>query len=588
MARLSTQYDKEVGKVYMVRGDEAYARTTDTKLTIIDDPVNSRDDISGYRCGFKYDVLRDIGSSNVVLCNGEDELAMYEWSSDYGERYVGVQSNHTTIDTDTCLTLAYGVEHQLYMKYKGNKQCLRSKSRITTIHEPLPDKFKTELDLTYTITSQGALLTITVTVNGQHIPATHNKVIEIYVDGELVDTATTGANTNVATKSLTLAGGKEYSVTAVLQGDETIHMSSATIDIPVGYGISFTETPLYVMINMSNIFKVKVSDMADTPVSGATVTLNELSATTDSSGIATFNVTIPSQDDKYQATFNDIHTDEITIPSYNPALTMSRENTNMYSDNSPDSAKKPLVISFNQSAKDIPISVVARNYDWNNKQKGNSVVFHKTYTTNSDGKVNIYLNDEDPNTNYTRRVISAYVGQYPNYNVETESSMVIDKVVNGWSDKLFYLDNGTGSPTVDTRCGIDQVNGSKSKYWTYVRNSISSDVGKHPTLKFPLLTDWALEIEGLVFSDCSSINVLTQPNIEYTIPKRASPCTVQIYKNGTNIKAYVDNSVIWSVNYSLTDKPTLKFTGVSYPEWEDMMIRSEIVRFNSMRYMSLV
>ena len=600
MVRLSTQYDatvvdnKKVGKVFMVRGDEAYARTTNTKLEIIDDATNSRDAVEGYRCGFKYDVLRDLGSSSVVLCNGEDELAQYDWSSNDGERYVGVLSNHTTIDPNTCLTLAYGVEHQLYMKYKGNKQCLRSKSRITTIHEPLPDKFKTELDLTYNVTGQGVVLTITVTVNGQHIPATHNKTIEIYVDDELVDTTTTGANTNVATKTLQLEGGKSYSITAVLQGDETIHMGSATIDIPLGFNVVFVEKPSYIVRNLNNVFRVRVTDTQDTPVENATVTLGELSSTTDSLGVATFNVTSPFIENKYQAVFNNVLSEEIIVPIYDGMLLMSTSlGVNMYSDKvSAIGYTNLLTISFDKSVEDIsniPITLIARNYDWDNNIKGNDIIFHKTYITDSSGNVTIDLLEEDPNGEYTRRVLSAYVGEYPNYDTSTEVSMIMDKVFAGrWGNNDRNRMIKPDIRNVEIRNGFhEHFIAYEVIEWGYSRNMSdpSQVITPNPTIDYFYIGDWALEFENSVLLNSSSMKIYISNSNSVTIPKQASRSSLKIYKKGSTLKIYRNGVLIGSHQYTRATEPRLEFTnctGVTYGT------RMMAIAFYSIRYMKLV
>ena len=583
MVRLSTQYDKDVGKVFMVRGDEAYARTTNTKLEIIDDATNSRDAVEGYRCGFKYDVLRDLGSSSVVLCNGEDELAQYDWSSNDGERYVGVLSNHTTIDPNTCLTLAYGVEHQLYMKYKGNKQCLKSKSRIITIHEPLPDKFKTELDMTYNITNQGVVLTITVTVNGQHIPATHNKTIEIYVDDELVDTATTGANTNVATKTLQLASGKDYNVTAVLQGDETIHIGSASVNIPIGIELSFIEKPSVFVMNEENTFKVRVANVADIPLPNVSVTLGELSSTTDSLGVATFNVTSPFFDNRYQAVYGDYRSEEVVIPVYVPSLKITQlSGTNMYSTHYRSIS---LSISANISRKDIPITLIARNYDWNNGTRGNDIVFHKVYTTGSDGKVTIDLKEEDPNLDFTRRVISAYLGTYPDHDVSTEENMIIDKVIIGKWDKDKIVVNPSDSfPELGREIYSPMFNQYDTPTWEYDCHTYWRD---EPATRFRYEDDWVLEYENAQIMECSSISIYVSDSDKVNIPKQASPSSLKFYKKGSTLKIYRNNVLISSHNYTRTDEPMILFNDVPM-EGSEGRRYTRLMKYDSMRYMNMV
>lgn len=80
MVNLVTRYDNNLNeKTFMLKGDEAYARTTDTLLKIIRFP-DSLNHLNGMRVGLSIDVLRDIGDSTVVLYDNDEVIGVYNWN----------------------------------------------------------------------------------------------------------------------------------------------------------------------------------------------------------------------------------------------------------------------------------------------------------------------------------------------------------------------------------------------------------------------------------------------------------------------------------------------------------------------------
>lgn len=80
MVNLVTRYDKVLNeKTFMLKGDEAYARTTDTLLKVIRFP-DSLNHLNGMRVGLSIDVLRDIGDSTVVLYDNDEVIGVYNWN----------------------------------------------------------------------------------------------------------------------------------------------------------------------------------------------------------------------------------------------------------------------------------------------------------------------------------------------------------------------------------------------------------------------------------------------------------------------------------------------------------------------------
>ena len=207
MARMTTVYDKDINeKVFKVRGDEAYAHTTDTTLSI-QEFTNSDDSIEGYRVGIKYNVLRDIGASKVLLYDDDTLLATYDWTDTNTETTVGNS-------TSGGFLLSYGEPHNLRMVYKGNNQCLGSKSRVVQFEKDIPQKFQTELEITslsnVNLSNNKITLSATVRVNGQTTNNTKNRDVLIYVDDTYVDTKTTNSSSNLSGVQVTLDEDLSY------------------------------------------------------------------------------------------------------------------------------------------------------------------------------------------------------------------------------------------------------------------------------------------------------------------------------------------------------------------------------------------
>ena len=75
MAKLITTYDNTLKeKVFVLKGEEAYAKSTDTVLT----ELNREEDWNRYLdymlIGFEVDVHRNVGESSIVLYDNEDVI----------------------------------------------------------------------------------------------------------------------------------------------------------------------------------------------------------------------------------------------------------------------------------------------------------------------------------------------------------------------------------------------------------------------------------------------------------------------------------------------------------------------------------
>lgn len=293
MVRISTVFDEipqgdgttKKSKVFMVRGDEGYAHQTQPVLKVLacNNPSSS---IQGYKVYIKYDVVNDIGSSSVVLMDNDDVLGVYDWTDTDGETTIGSSST-------PAFYLNYGVEHNLYLKYKGNNKCLASKSDKITITQDFPSGFITSVVLgTHSWSSGDLNIPFTLKQNGETGSSTQSKDVFFYLGDELVDTVTTNSSSTG---------------TAVIDGDK-LKEGINTIDIEVFYDgtlspyhgelsvekgelLTISEYPTPFIKSADNTVKCLLTDFNGNPISGTNVTLMGSTDATDSNGIAEFTFT---------------------------------------------------------------------------------------------------------------------------------------------------------------------------------------------------------------------------------------------------------------------------------------------------------
>lgn len=296
----------------MVRGDEGYTRTTDTTCSLVTDWANREASINGVRIGVKYDVLRDMGASKVIIYNNDTVLGIYDWDDEDTETTIGTSSSGG-------FTLAYGVEHNIWAKYKGNDKCLGSKSKIIPFTYDIPTSYKTIISFNTTPTQideveNGASLTgsVTITVNNVETSATHSKAIKLYVDNVYNQTITTPSDSN--TQSFTITGltkGK-HNITAEVEGTGQIREATKKMQVKVGYNVHIESYSDPFIPSASNQVVVSVYDKNNSPVSSASVSFGGTTATTNSSGLATFTFANLS-DGNYTATYGGSSSQRVTI-----------------------------------------------------------------------------------------------------------------------------------------------------------------------------------------------------------------------------------------------------------------------------------
>lgn len=330
MVRISTQYDntivndKEVGKVFKIRGDEGYARTTDVVFGIITND-SSADSVQGYKVAFCYDVLRDVGSSTVILYDNDVVIKEFDWSSDNGMQYIGTTNDHTEIDPNTCLYLPYDEEHKLWMKYNGNTHSLYSKSKQSSVYCDLPLEFYTNIAFSdVELLGDDMSFNLTLTIHGQVTSATYGKGIELYLDDEYITTVYTPDDSNVVECELNGIEDGHHMITAIVVGDEEIYTATNTYEFDSGYDISIVSYPQPFINNLGGDIVVRVLYNGE-PLEDATVDFSNSSAITDEDGYATISLTSIGGSGEYTAICNDKESEPISIIVANPSLTIDSE-----------------------------------------------------------------------------------------------------------------------------------------------------------------------------------------------------------------------------------------------------------------------
>lgn len=360
-------YDKELGKevrkkVFMIRGDEAYARSTDIVLSY-STPVSG--DVKGFKTTLTATVHRNIGSSKVVFYDGEEILGMADIGS-------GV---HTVSLSD--LYLSYVNEHEFYAEFKSNSQCLGSKSKKMKLTVPIPSTLETSITFNNPTTqiNEGSTATVSATARVNNELVEDGTQILFYDNDTLVDTVETVSG--VASTTVTPTGGGVHTIKASIEGSSSINPTTSSYNLNVGYNITFQQVPT-IINGVSNTVKVSVRTWSDTAVANASVSMTDATAqTTDANGIASFVYTNAVTKD-YTASYNNSSTTR-RIYAYTPT------SINITSESSIVGNGETLPISFTLNGNGNLISING-NVTGATLSPRNTLFFH-----NNDTEVRDYV-----------------------------------------------------------------------------------------------------------------------------------------------------------------------------------------------------
>ena len=290
MVQVTTVHDIELNqKVFKVRADEGYARTT---KVFIEDADETETDNAYYTKYINVTVTRAIDSSYVAILDGDTTIDMVEWLSTDGTRKLAVDK------------LAYDINHEISVRYLGNSKCLKSHSNTITYNMENTEKHKTQIinttESNYHVSHGGELKAELYDIEDENSPvAIEGEVIKIYADGIFIGSATTDSNGRISYNcaSTPLSHGIndiEFIYSGKVTEDEAYNKSSTSFLYSVGLKINILSYPEVFVDGAENIVTAKVSNYWEEPLENIHAEFNtgspHPSADSDENGILTFTV----------------------------------------------------------------------------------------------------------------------------------------------------------------------------------------------------------------------------------------------------------------------------------------------------------
>lgn len=292
MARVSIYYDKDLKQqFFMIRGDERYARATKTILEI----GTHTDNLYDFDLSVSVNVLRDEGDGTIVIYDNDAPLYVIDdWSSSDNARTITLEE------------MAYDIDHVLTAEYMGNNKCSSSISNSATIN--VHDTNRVTSDLTISSGTQfnpNAELTKTITLTNTAGTTSYNEgqEIDIYYDGDFVETVTTGDNPS-GQASFTISDLGDaglHTIRAEYTSSEHLTAKTVSQNISVGYNIEYVPLSQVLVKGVATDFKVTLHDYFGSPINNASIAMYDTyhssptpidAVTTNSNGVATFTETI--------------------------------------------------------------------------------------------------------------------------------------------------------------------------------------------------------------------------------------------------------------------------------------------------------
>lgn len=225
MSKISTIYDKKVGKCLIVRGSEAYAHTTDVLLEV---GTITKDHTDSFKSTFILNVLRDVGSSQIAIYDNEELIKIVDWSDN--------QSSAIEIGTGTGddeIRFSYNVDHNIYAKYLGNKECLPSRSKTLVLNEEVPSNLFTSISFGESPTTTFlTTVTIPVTLNAE---GTSTQTLNYYIDGDTSNKQSVSVTTNTPT-NVAINGVDNGLHTISFEFEETVNLAESYNEITISKG----------------------------------------------------------------------------------------------------------------------------------------------------------------------------------------------------------------------------------------------------------------------------------------------------------------------------------------------------------------
>lgn len=322
MANITTVWDYELKqKVFRLNGEKGYLHKTQTSFKKTG--THNKSVLSHFTAQFKVNVNHDIENSYIVIYDnslpipfsiGGVEYTQYAWTDNTTEKTVTVK-------------LGYNVEHNLKARYMGNPFGLSSTSRPIKLFESTPDIFISSLSRTTDTTQFDTNTNIEIPiqfVSGQPASSAVTKEVKFYDNDVYKGTIdlhlAAGSNTATGTVVFSSLNNGAHNLYFVFEGDDENEYSTLTSKINVGYNIEFIDYPHSTVYCNSNLYddwntiKVRVRSWSGSPQNGVTVNatgVNNLSATTNSEGIATF---VEDEVNNFVATYQNSSSKSLKLP----------------------------------------------------------------------------------------------------------------------------------------------------------------------------------------------------------------------------------------------------------------------------------
>ena len=263
---VGTKYDEELkAKVFVIRGDERYTRSTITTLDVATTASNR----SYLAVTLTARVRRHVGQSSVAFYDGDTTIGV-----------VTCNSNQSSVSLNVRLDYGY---HKFHAKYMGNAQCLSSKSGIKEIEIVEPDLLKSTIDML--LLEESYLASESFTLNGQlfginenNVAGLSGKTVTLILNNETTATATTVSNGeftfNIAAN--TLEEGTYYATISFDGDNNYLGYDEDFIFIISHDNCSITAVPKYSKIGVGDtaIFTVTAKSFKEEPLEDEIIKLD--------------------------------------------------------------------------------------------------------------------------------------------------------------------------------------------------------------------------------------------------------------------------------------------------------------------------
>ena len=519
MVRLSTKYDEELKEqVFMVRGDEDYARSTAVDISIGTPTTTDLD----FSVEISVNVLRDRGESSIVIYDDESVLAVIDdWK-----------------DTDTGRTITvehlnYDTEHIFHAKYMGNNKCspgvskkiplLIHDSRITNLTINSGNQFNPNTQITKTIT---------ISADYESQPSYFiDQPLLVYYDNVYVNTVRTD-NQGKASISFNDSDMGLHELRVEYLGSDNLTPQVATIQLSIGYDFKAESYPELIINGANGKYSARLKDWFGNPLSDKRVYLQEgsghqsiTSGVTDSEGFIELTANSTLFRFSVNLDSNDYVTEDITVP-FTTVTSLKVSRSNDYVVNGQSIPVRVEVVTRPTTDKSIPINITG--------------AVNTTIYTNSNGVASFSITGKGEGVQTT--TVENYTLNTPDYLEYWDKDFMGNKRYKTRNLDVMMLANYM-------RLYIPENTGYLGFYelpdgtdYTLILENVASTSG----FKFLVGYDWDEDISNWYGGDSVDFSKLEQDDIK-------------IVKQDTDILLYFNNVLKQSWHFIDCSRPLLVF-----------------------------